>query len=61
MSEDTRQDIRSLLKRFGIRADEVITAHLESHPDGGDLELRLTLEDTGGEMSPLTFDGTIRR
>lgn len=61
MSEDTRQDIRMLLKRFGIKADEAITAYLESHPDGSDLQLRLTLEDTDGKMSPLTLNGTIRR
>ena len=60
MSEETRQDIRALLKRFGIKADEVITAHLEAGGDG-DLNLRLTLEDTAGVMPPLTVESTIRR
>ena len=64
MGEETRQDIRALLKRFGIKADEHITAYLDKAGDGPDLSLRLTLEDMGGgdaPMSPLTLDGKIRR
>ncbi len=45
MSDDTRMDIRALLKRFGIRADEAIIQHLATHPDGPALRLRCTLED----------------
>ncbi len=64
MSEETRQDIRALLKRFGIKADEHITAYLEKAGDGPDLTLRLTVEDAGGgdaPMPPLTLDGRVRR
>ena len=61
MSEDTRQDIRRVLKRFGIKADEHVTAYLEQSGNGPDLVLRLTLEDISGAMAPLTFDGTVRR
>ena len=61
MGENTRQDIRGLLKRFGIKADEHITAYLGESGEGAALELRLTLEDVSGAMSPLTLDGTVRR
>ncbi len=45
MEQNDRQDIRRLLKTFGIRADEAIIAHLARHPDVGPLQLKLTLED----------------
>ena len=60
MNEETRQDIRALLKRFGIKADEHISAHLEQAGDGTELTLRITFEDTAGAMAPLTIDGKIR-
>jgi hypothetical protein len=43
--EETQGDIRKLLKRFGVQADEAIQAHLENVPEGGTLRLRITLED----------------
>lgn len=45
MDEATRTDIRRLLKRFGVQADEAITAHLERFPDNRPLRLRVVLED----------------
>ncbi len=67
MSEETRQDIRTLLKRFGIKADEGITAHLEKTGAGPDLRLRLTLEEVGDHgvdaaaLPTLTLEGMVRR
>lgn len=46
MSGDTaRDDIRKLLKTFGIQADEAIIRHLERLPDEMTLKVRLVLED----------------
>jgi len=45
MSEETRKDIRALLKRFGIRADEAIIQHLATQAENQTLQLRCTLED----------------
>ena len=45
MEENSRKDIRRLLKTFGIKADEAIVAHLESYPQLETLHLRVTLED----------------
>jgi hypothetical protein len=45
MEESTRNDIRKLLKLFGVQADEAISNHLERNPGGGPLHLRITLED----------------
>ena len=45
MSEDARTDIRRLLKRFGVQADEAIVRHLERQPGPRPLRLRCTLED----------------
>ena len=45
MSEETRKDIRMLLKRFGVGADEAIIAHLARLPQARPLRLRCTLED----------------
>ena len=66
MSERGRQDIRKLLKRFGIEADQSITTYMEKHPDCSELRVRLTLEDrtryddTAQAMEPLVIDGSIR-
>jgi len=43
--ETTRNDIRRLLKTFGIQADEAINAHLVRHPGENPLHLRITLFD----------------
>lgn len=45
MDNPTRDDIRRLLKTFGIAADEAILTHLARNPGGGPRKLRLTLED----------------
>lgn len=45
MSEQTQQDIRRLLKRFGIQADEAVMAYISRYPDRASLRLRLTLAD----------------
>ena len=67
MNENTRQDIRKLLKQFGIQSDEAIIAHLEKNANGPNLALRLTLEDVtesdeeSDTMMPLVVSGTVRR
>lgn len=43
MEENARQDIRRLLKSFGIQADEAIMAYLTQHPVP--LKVRIVLED----------------
>ena len=45
MEETTRNDIRRLLKVFGVQADEALMAHLDKHPGVPVLHLRITLED----------------
>lgn len=46
MSDDeTRNDIRKLLKTFGIGADEAIMDYLAYAPGDGPLRVRVTLED----------------
>ncbi len=68
MSEETRHDIRRLLKTFGVQADEAITGYLEHAPGSGPLILRLTLEDITGyedkepvERLHLEVTGQVRR
>ncbi len=45
MEEQNRMDIRRLLKRFGVKADELIIAHMARYPDAVPLTLRVTLTD----------------
>ena len=66
--ETPRQDIRRLLKTFGIQADETIIAHLARNPGTTPLQLRFSLEDLTDygltpSDQPLRFEieGTIRR
>jgi hypothetical protein len=68
MEQDDRQDIRRLLKTFGIRADEAIIVHRARNPDAGPLRLKLILEDETdygssppGERLHLEVKGEIRR
>jgi hypothetical protein len=68
MEGSARDDIRSLLKEFGVRADEAIVAHLARNQGLENLQLRLTLEDLTeyGELAPeiplsLTVEGEISR
>ena len=66
MDNPSRDDIRRLLKTFGIAADEAILTHLARNP-GGSRKVRLTLEDLtdyGGSPPDvplhLEIDGEIR-
>ena len=68
MDDNSRKDIRSLLKTFGVKADEAIVAHLARHPDIKQLVLKVRLEDLTdyGEVSPseelsLEIHGDINR
>ena len=45
MDDQSRQDIRRLLKTFGVNADEAMVAHLARNPDVETLRVRVTLED----------------
>jgi hypothetical protein len=68
MEETSRDDIRRLLKQFGVRADEAVIAHLARTSGSQPLRLRLTLEDlTDYSSNPppsplhLEIEGEIRR
>lgn len=54
MDDQSRQDIRRLLKTFGVNADEAMVAHLARNPDVKSLRVRVTLEDLTdyGEDAP---------
>ena len=45
MSSTGRDELRALLKTFGIQADESVIAHLARNPKLGSLHIRLALED----------------
>jgi ribosomal protein L12E/L44/L45/RPP1/RPP2 len=45
MEEINRQDIRRLLKTFGVQADEALIAHLARNPHVDSLRVRIVLED----------------
>jgi ABC-type uncharacterized transport system involved in gliding motility auxiliary subunit len=64
----SRDDIRKLLKTFGVKADEAILSHLVRTPGGTSLRLRLTLHDLTdyGDHPPavplaLEVEGEVRR
>ena len=68
MESTSRDDIRRLLKMFGVRADELIVGHLARTPSAGPLRLALILEDRtdyGGkppaEPLRLEIEGEVRR
>ncbi len=68
MKSTSRDDIRALLKTFGIRADEAIIKHLVQAPGKAPLQIRLVLEDLTdyGEHSPeeplhLEVTGEVKR
>ena len=68
MDASGRDDVRKLLKEFGIRADEAVIAHLTRNDDLSSIDIRLTLVDTTdyGASPPgipleLVVEGTIRR
>ena len=68
MEDSSRNDIRRLLKTFGIQADEVMVAHLARHPEVNILKIRLVLQDLTNyaksdpkEPLHLEMEGEIRR
>ena len=68
MGDAARDDIRRLLKEFGVRADGAIVTHLAAAAGERPLRLRCTLEDLtdyGVGAAPtrlhLEVEGTIRR
>jgi hypothetical protein len=68
MDGNGRDDIRNLLKTFGIKADEIVIAHLARNPGDVPLQIRLILEDQtdyGGQAPEtplhLEIEGEIRR
>ena len=68
MEESSRNDIRRLLKTFGVQADELILTHLMRNPGTTPLRIRLTLTDLTdyGDTAPieplhLKVEGEIRR
>lgn len=68
MDSSARDDIRGLLKEFGIKADETLIAYLSRNEDVDSIDIRLSLKDmTDYGASPpdtpleLRVEGTIRR
>jgi hypothetical protein len=67
-AETSHDDIRRLLKAFGVKADEAVIAHLARTPGSPPLRLRLTLEDLTeyGDSPPaqllrVEVEGEVRR
>lgn len=68
MESTSRDDIRRLLKAFGVKADELIVSHLARTAGGGAVRLALILEDRTdyGANPPavrlhLEIEGEVRR
>jgi hypothetical protein len=45
MPSNAHEDIRKLLKEFGLTADETVSAYLIEHKPSRPLRLRIVLED----------------
>ncbi len=45
MDDQSRKDIRRILKTFGIRADETLVGHFARNPELSVIQVRITLED----------------
>lgn len=65
--KDDRQGVLKLLKRFGIKADEAIVAHIGKCQNlPAELQLRITLEDVSDydepsqKMEPMVVCDSIR-
>lgn len=58
MEDDSRKDIRALLKTFGVKADEAIVGHLAKNPDVNHIKLKVTLEDVT-DYATTTPSGTL--
>jgi hypothetical protein len=68
MDSASKDDIRRMLKSFGIQADEAISAHLDQVGGGPPLRIRLALEDLTDYRGDapeqplrLELDGQVRR
>jgi len=68
MEDNSRKDIRRLLKTFGIQADEAMVAYLARHPEVESLQVRITLENVAtyengkpAEELHLVVEDTIER
>jgi hypothetical protein len=65
MDETMQNDIRKLLKTFGVTADQAIQAYFETHPDLNAVRIRLVLEDLNpnqpSEALHLEVEGEVRR
>jgi len=68
MESTSRDDIRKLLKAFGVKADELIVTHLARTTSAGPLRLAVILEDRTdygakppAERLRLEIEGEIRR
>jgi hypothetical protein len=68
VSSTSRDEVRKLLKSFGIAVDEAVIAYLAINPEIRQINLRLTLEDLTdyegfSPAEPLHFEleGTILR
>jgi hypothetical protein len=67
MESPARDDIRRLLKTFGVGADEALIRHLARSAYTGPLRVRLTLEDltdsgaSSGERLHFEVEGEVRR
>jgi hypothetical protein len=65
MPSTSHDDIRKLLKEFGLTADETVTAYIIEHKPSQPLRLRITLEDLTEYESPpqerleVTVEGTV--
>jgi hypothetical protein len=65
MPSDAHEDIRKLLKEFGLTADETVTAFLIEEKPSHPLRLRIVLEDLTEYPSPpsrklkVTVDGQV--
>jgi hypothetical protein len=66
MEEMTQQqkDTRKLLKTFGVRVDQAIQLHFQTHPDLNRVHIRLVLEDLteiGESGLHLEVEGDVNR
>ena len=67
MDSPARDDIRRLLKTFGVGADEALIRHLARTTYTGPLRVRLVLEDltdygaSPGESLHFVVEGEVRR
>jgi len=67
VDETVVNDIRRLLKTFGVQADAAIIQQLQQHPEIQSLKLRIHLEDLTLYTEPnalplnLSIEGSIKR